>query len=146
MALAWPAAERVPLVMVTVTNNSGGGQPVSLENLKAVRAVCDRYGLPLFLDACRFAENAYFIKKREPGQQDRDVRAIVRERVSIGSGGRAVLGVLAYIVYANALYMSRNWMAKGEFPLFPGLWWVHLLVLVIAVVWLRRQGRSIGKA
>lgn len=63
-----------------------------------------------------------------------------------GRGGRAVLGVLAYIVYANGLYMCRNWMAKGEFPLIPGLWWIHLLVLAIAVIWLRRQGRIIGKA
>jgi tryptophanase len=77
---------RIPLCMLTITNNSGGGQPVSLQNIRDVREVCDRFGIPLFLDACRFAENAYFIKLREHGQQDRAVRDIVREMFDLSDG------------------------------------------------------------
>ncbi len=83
--LAERAAD-VPVVFVTITNNSGGGQPVSLRNLRAVRAVCDRYGVPLFLDACRFAENAWFIHEREEGQSRRTVVEIVHDIAALADG------------------------------------------------------------
>ena len=76
----------IPVVMMTITNNSGGGQPVSLENLKAVSAMCKKYNLPFFLDACRFAENAWFIREREAGQSDRNVVDIVRDIASLADG------------------------------------------------------------
>jgi len=78
--------ERIPLVMLTITNNSGGGQPVSMENAKAVRDVCRRHKIPLYFDACRFAENAYFIKLREKGYERKTPKEIAKEMFALGDG------------------------------------------------------------
>jgi tryptophanase len=76
----------IPLCMLTITNNSGGGQPVSMKNIRETKDLCDNYGIPLFLDACRFAENAYFIKIREEGYADTPIIDIVREMFSYADG------------------------------------------------------------
>lgn len=78
--------ERIPMIMLTITNNSGGGQPVSMENIRAVSALARKYHIPFFFDACRFAENCYFIKEREEGYRDKSVKEIARELFSYGDG------------------------------------------------------------
>ncbi len=84
--IAREGAEKIPLCMITVTNNTGGGQPVSMANIRAVSQLCREHGIPLYLDACRFAENAYFIKLREEGYGEKSVREIVAEMFSYADG------------------------------------------------------------
>ncbi|MCQ4035934.1 tryptophanase [Kaistella montana] len=78
--------EKIPFCLITITCNSSGGQPVSLENVKAVKELSDRYGIPIYFDSARFAENAYFIKKREKGQENRSIKEIAKEVFSYGVG------------------------------------------------------------
>jgi tryptophanase len=123
-------AANIPMVIMTITNNSGGGQPVSMANIKAASAVCKKHGIPLFIDACRFAENAYFIKKREAGYADRSIESIAQEMFSYAQGctmsakkdAFANIGGFLALHDANLAMECRNLLIITEgFPTYGGL-------------------------
>ena len=123
-------AERIPLVMITVTNNSGGGQPVSMANMEAVRAITANNGIPFYLDACRFAENAWLIKRDEPGYQHLSPRDIARKMFSLADGCTFSAKKDAFANIGGFLCSNNDRLAEQEtnllvltegFPTYGGL-------------------------
>jgi len=122
--------ENIPLVMITITNNSGGGQPVSMENIKQVREVCNRYHIPLFIDACRFAENCYFIKQREKGYENKSIIEIANELFGYADGCSMSAKKDAFANIGGFLAMNNEELAQQcrnlliiteGFPTYGGL-------------------------
>ena len=129
-ALLAAESGNVPLVMLTVTNNSGGGQPVSMANIEAVKAVCARHGIPLYLDACRFAENAWFIREREPGYGSMTPKQIAQKMFSWADGCTFSAKKDAFANIGGLLCSNNSRVAQQEtdlliltegFPTYGGL-------------------------
>jgi len=122
--------KKIPLAMLTITNNSGGGQPVSLKNIKEVSQICKQHKIPLFFDACRFAENAYFIKKREKGYENKSILEIAQEIFSYGQGATmsakkdALVNIGGFVTLDDDQLAEKikNLLILGEgFPTYGGL-------------------------
>ena len=134
--------ERVPFGMITITNNTGGGQPVSLENMRAYKALLNRYGKPLVMDVCRFAENAMFIKMRESGYEQTPIRSIVREifdladacTMSAKKDGMVNMGGFILLRSDEWLDGVRNGLILSEgFPTYGGLAGRDLEALAVGI-------------
>ncbi|MDI6699194.1 MAG: tryptophanase [Candidatus Saccharicenans sp.] len=124
------SARKIPLVMMTITNNSGGGQPVSVKNIKEVSQVCKQHKIPFFFDACRFAENAYFVKKREKGYEKKSILEIAQEIFSYGQGATmsakkdALVNIGGFVTVDDDLLAEKlkNLLILSEgFPTYGGL-------------------------
>ncbi len=136
-------AENIPLCIITITNNSGGGQPVSMQNIREVRRICTAYNIPMFIDACRFAENAYFIKLREEGYANKSIPEIVRELFSYADGCTMSAKKDAFANIGGFLAMHdeslalkcRNLLVITEgFPTYGGLAGRDLEAIAIGLV------------
>jgi tryptophanase len=142
-------SDRIPLVMITITNNSGGGQPVSMANIRETRALVNRYGIPLFFDACRFAENCFFIKEREPSYAEKSIVDIARELFSYGDGCTVSAKKDGLVNIGGFLSLNDDQWAQSitnllilveGFPTYGGLAGRDLEAMLVACVkcWMRR--------